>query len=183
MWAKALRGSESRPDRTSSVRKAEAETMAYANSVSAVMAEYSANDVRLNDRLRKTVENQVEMDEYRRADEARTLEAVDWMPEDLLDDRLLDMEVLGTVRAMSRRLRAQEYNNAYDAKDVADEQLPGKVHRAVINMALSNAVRTGDMEGKGFRRKRKPTRPSLFDIVEMPDVKRRGKKKTASSKK
>lgn len=147
--------------------------MVFANSVRSIMGGHLMEENALDNVLEGTMQQRDELVGYQRVDELNALEAVDYLPEDLLDEYLRGSAAVGDLRAGAIANMAGIYNQAYDRRDINKEQLPGKLHRPVIDMATSDAVRTGTMEGKGFRGKRKPSRASLFDVMEAPARKKR----------
>ena len=162
-----------RGKRPASIRKADAEMMLFANSVRSIMGDHIMEANALDNVLEDTIQQRDELAGYQRMDELAALDAVESLPEDRLDEYLQNFAAVGDLRASAIPNLAQMYNEAYDRKDVKQEQLPGRLHLSAVNMAMSNAVRTGKMEGKGFRGKRKPSRASLFDVMEAPARKKR----------
>ena len=162
-----------RGKRPASIRKADAEMMLFANSVRSIMGDHIMEANALDDVLENTIQQRDELAGYQRGDELHALDAVESLPEDRLDEYLRNSAAVGDLRAGAITTMAQMYNEAYNRKDVKKEQLPGRLHLSAVNMAMSNAVRTGKMEGKGFRGKRKPSRASLFDVMEAPARKKR----------
>ena len=162
-----------RGKRPASIRKADAETMLFANSVRSIMGDHIMEANALDNVLEATTRQRDELAGYQRTDELAALDAVGSLPEAHLDEYLQSSAAVGDLRAGAITNMAQIYNEAYNRKDVNKEQLPGRLHLPAVNMAMSNAVRTGKMEGKGFRGKRKPSRTSLFDVMEAPARKKR----------
>ena len=146
--------------------------MVFANSVSSIMRQHEEDDTLLDGVMRERASNYAATSALQRADELRHLEAVDHLPENLLDTQLQSAAIIGDMRAASKGFDADIWNQAYDRRVLADEKLPGKVRRQILDMAASEGVRTGELAGKGFISKRKPNRGSLFDVMEAPANKR-----------
>ena len=172
-----LFGKQMRGKRPSSHRKAEAETMVFANSVSSIMRRHEAAINANSNILNAATITHKHLVQARRNNALTALDSVDalalGLPETFLDERLQSYAAVGALQAGSMANLARTYNTAYDANEVISEQLPDKLIPPVLEMAKSNAVRTGTKEGKGFRGKRKPSRGSLFDVMEAPARKKR----------
>ena len=146
--------------RSSQTRKAEAETMVLANSVSVIMEQHAADIKKNTFMLEEVMRHNDHSTKLQGRNEQHALNAIEEedLQEENVDRFLRGLAAWGDDRAQHIAKLAQVYNDSYDRIEKRNEQLPDKLIRPVLAMAQSNAVRTGAIEGEVSRGKRKASR-------------------------